>query len=376
MRNYRFDVAEKRTGSFPLFLAALIGAAFLGGMIAILTVQSLGLFEMGATANQVIENEEGKIFYDQDTTLVSAVSDKVAPAVVSVSNISTEYYLFDKQQEVEKGIGSGVIISEDGYIITNYHVIEGAEKIVTGLSDGSQVEAKVVGCDQRSDLAVLKIEKSGLSYLAFADSDQIKVGQLAIAIGNPGGSNFARSVTLGVVSGINRLVANGEGQQFRLIQTDAAINPGNSGGPLVNIRGELIGITSIKISASSFEGMGFAIPSNTVKDVAGQLISKGKVTRPALEVEILADVTQELALNNGLSIDYGVVVSPIAGGAAEKAGMKIYDIIIEINGNKIDNSYILQEEVFNKAVGETVKIKAIRSNKEVSFEVILSELID
>lgn len=376
MKYSRMSLSEESLSGFLLIIVMLIAAAFVGGMVSLIVAVNTGWLSRASEGQLPLTFKTAEPDYQNQDALVTAVWEKTAPAVVSISNISTQYYLFDRKQEVEQGIGSGAVISGDGYIVTNYHVIAGAEKIKAGLFDGRVMEAKIVGSDSRSDLAVLKIEGHNLDFLVFADSDQIKVGQTAIAIGNPGGNDFARSATLGIISGVDRQLANAEGQQFNLIQTDAAINPGNSGGPLVNIRGELIGINSIKIATQAFEGMGFAIPANLVREIAVSLINYGRVIRPALGVEILADVSDQIARENGLAVDYGVVVSPVGGGAAEKAGLKRYDIIIAINDTKIADSYILQEKIFSMAIGEKVRVRVIRANKEQVFEVRLEQLAD
>ena len=246
--------------------------------------------------------------------------------------------------------------------------------MIVSLADGRQVEAEIVGTDPRTDLAVIKINANNLTVARFGNSDDLRVGDLAIAIGNPGGAEFARSVTQGIISGLNRLLVTEEGLQFRLIQTDAAINPGNSGGALVDIKGRVVGINSIKIAREGFEGMGFAIPSNTVQDIVSDLIKYKKVIRPALGVYMIRDVDKELAEYNDLGVDYGVLVDPQPGGPSAEAGMKRYDIIIQIDGKKITNRFDLQNEVFDKKVGDTISVVVVRNGDKVELSVKLGEL--
>lgn len=196
-------------------------------------------------------------------SFISDIAEDVSPAVVSVQSIGP----LSNEDDAYLGSGSGVIFSRDGYIITNNHVIADAEQIAIRLSDGRQTVASLVDAFPESDLALLKIDLDKLPTAKLGDSDTVKVGDLAFAIGNPGGEQFARSLTMGVISGVERQLMMGDGNDYRLMQTDAAINPGNSGGPLVNYRGEVIGINSVKIVDADFEGMGFAIPINIVRDV-------------------------------------------------------------------------------------------------------------
>ncbi|MDR2713002.1 MAG: trypsin-like peptidase domain-containing protein [Clostridiales bacterium] len=313
---------------------------------------------------------------EEQATLITSIANKVGPAVVGITNFSSARDLFRGEQEIEQSAGSGVIISNDGYIITNDHVISGANRLMVSLADGRQVEADVIGTDPRSDLAVIKVAESNLTVAQFGDSDQLQVGELAVAIGNPGGNDFARSVTVGYLSGLNRQITTAEGQRLSLIQTDAAINPGNSGGALLNSKGQLIGINTIKIASSYFEGMGFAIPCNTARDIADSLIKNGKVIRPALGVSLLRDITPSLARYNNLVVDYGVMVMPAAGSPADRAGMMDNDIVIAVDDKKIESGSQLQDEIFSRRVGEEVNVTVVRKDENVVLTVILGELGD
>lgn len=209
------------------------------------------------------------IGYDYDTfAFIGKIAEKVSPAVVSVRSISSGGG--QEGEDLLLGTGSGVIFSADGYLITNYHVISGADKVLISLADGREAVADIIASYAESDLALLSIDLESLPLATLGDSDQVQVGNIVFAIGNPGGEQFARSLTMGVVSGLERDLRLSDGYGYKLLQTDAAINPGNSGGPLVDCYGRVIGINSIKIVDADFEGMGFAIPINTVRDVISQ----------------------------------------------------------------------------------------------------------
>ncbi len=314
-----------------------------------------------------------------------AVGKNVSPAVVFISNIqNVQSFMYNpwsfrqsggESVEAVASTGSGVIYSEDGYIITNNHVVEGAEKISVTLYDGNSYIAEVVGTDERTDLAVVKIDADEkLTAAKFGDSDKLVVGETAIAIGNPGGENFANSLTKGVISGLNRSVSTSSGSVLTVVQTDAAINPGNSGGALCNASGEVIGINTIKISMTGYEGMGFAIPSNDVLEICDELIANGKILRPALGVGIICDVTPQVAYYNKLSVDHGVLISPSNGSNAAKAGLQNYDIVIEVDGTEIESYTELQNIIFSHEIGDTVSLKVVRGEETLEFDVKLQQL--
>lgn len=288
---------------------------------------------------------------------VSEVAAMVSPSIVGITNLNGG--IMDQTRNGNSG--SGVILDQDGNIVTNYHVVQGAERLIVALADGSQKEARMIGADPRTDLALIKIEKSSeLKPASLGDSDGLQVGQQVVAIGNPLGLQFARSVTAGVVSGLNRLLTSEEGFASRLIQTDAAINPGNSGGALVDLNGRVVGINTVKIAAQGFEGMGFSIPSNQVRQVVQQLQSNGRVSRPILGIRILGELNANQASYYELPADHGVVVEPASGGPAARAGMVDYDIITAIDGQAVVNGSELQEKILAKRIGDTVKVSFMR----------------
>lgn len=304
--------------------------------------------------------------------IVNAV-EKATPSVVGISNYGVVFDIWGRSSLQERATGSGVIISSDGYIVTNYHVIENARELVVTLGSGEELPATVIGADPPTDLAVIKVDRSNLPAAELADSSKVRVGEPAIAIGNPLGLVFQQSVTVGVISARERSITI-QGQKFTFIQTDAAINDGNSGGALVNIKGKVVGINTAKIKVAGVEGMGFAIPSNMVREIISELISEGKVIRPWMGIYI-RNLTPLEAQRLGLTVDYGVLVADIeAGGPASKAGIKPMDVIIALEGKKVADSSELQDTLYQYKVGQTIKVTLIRDKQELTLDVTLEAL--
>lgn len=281
----------------------------------------------------------------------------------------------NQRPRVETGLGSGVIVSLDGSILTNHHVVEGADKITVLMSDNKSFDAKVVGSDQPSDLAVLKIEAQGLPFLTLGNSDGVRVGDIVLAIGNPLG--IGQTVTAGIISAKGRRTGLSDGSYEDFLQTDAPINRGNSGGALVNLAGELIGINSQILSPGGAGGgnigIGFSIPSNMAKSVFEQLLKDGKVHRGMLGISI-QNVTDDTAKALDLKELSGILVSNVKpGGAAEKAGVKRGDIITAINGEKLEDSNTLRNKVAGTAPGTAIKLTLLRDGKEVELTATLDE---
>jgi serine protease Do len=272
-----------------------------------------------------------------------------------------------------RSLGSGFLISPDGYIVTNSHVVRGATDINVTLWDGRTFKAKIVGVDDATDIAVLKIDATNLPYLKFGDSNELRVGDWVIAIGNPFG--LGHTVTVGVVSAKGRSLGITRYEDF--IQTDAAINPGNSGGPLINIKGEVVGINTAILNPSGMSvnaGIGFAIPSSLAKDIVPTLIAKGKVERAWIGVYI-QEVTPEIAKQLGLKEAKGALVSDVVPGSpADKVGIKRGDVIIEFDGKKVESWRQLPIMVSLSPVNKKAKLKIIRDGKELEFEVVLAKM--
>lgn len=319
-----------------------------------------------------------------DTAVYAA--NKVLPSIVGISveyNVNSLVSMFGRQPQTNtaKATGSGIIMSEDGYILTNNHIVatsssesyysvsEATKITVTLFNDETEYEAKIIGTDEQTDLAVIKIEKTGLSKADFADSDNIKVGEFAMAVGNPLG--MQSSITCGVVSAVNREVTDSDGKKFTLIQTDAAINSGNSGGALVNSEGKVIGINTLKLSGTGIEGMGFAIPINSTTDISSQLIQYSKVKRPYIGISGM-DLTENTAKANKLVV--GIYVKAVDDfSAGEKAGIKIGDVIIEADGKKITKMDELNEIKNSHQIGDEMKIKVNRDGQEKELTIVLGE---
>ena len=310
------------------------------------------------------------------SNLIEAIASKCINSVVGIRTTYSINQFFGSQQATSEG--SGVIYSSDGYIITNYHVIydtsssipsSASRTIEVYLNDSDNAyEAQVVGYNQSCDLAVLKIDATGLTPIEFADSDEIKVGETAVAIGSPGGIDFMNSVSSGVVSGINRSITLENIGTLTLIQTDAAINPGNSGGALVNSDGELIGINNVKIADSDYEGMGFAIPSNTVLQVVTNIIENKDTGLPYLGLQIYSTITSDMLEEEGYP--RGVVIAQVeAGGPCNGSGLQEYDIITEFNGNAIESYQDLDTYKNECSPGDNVELRIYRYSTQSYFTV-------
>lgn len=302
-------------------------------------------------------------------TPVVAAAKKVGPCVVGITNKRMARDFFNRLVDVS-GTGSGVIYKSDGYIVTNHHVIDGAKEILVQLADGRELPAKLLGSDSVTDLAVIKVDAKNLPAVTFADSDQILVGETAIAIGNPLGLEYRGTVTTGVVSALNRTVKIGD-SDVPLIQTDAAINPGNSGGALVNADGEVIGINSRKVAAGGIEGLGFSIPANIVKTTIKDLEKDGMVKRPFLGVVLMdKDMVEQnrwdLDLQGGILVYKVMPGSPIA-----KSGIKPMDVITKINGEKVTRASELRAKLFAHKVGDVVTLTVVYRGEEHQYKVTL-----
>ena len=323
-----------------------------------------------SVAQQTADNEAN--LSDARNTPVVRAAKLVGPTVVGITNKAVAHDWFNNPVETE-GVGSGVIFRKDGYIVTNNHVISGAKELIVSLPDGRSLKGKLIGADEMTDLAVVKVDAKDLPAASFGDSDKIVVGEPAIAIGNPMGLEFKGSVTSGVISALNRTLDISD-KRVKLLQTDAAINPGNSGGALVNADGEVIGINSAKVAANGVEGMGFAIPINTVQNIINEIMDKGYVARPYLGVSVF---DPETAGRYGyqLNIDKGVYIFQLTlNGPCGKAGLPRGDIILKIDGEETNSVSDLRGKIAEKKVGDTVKVTFDRNGKEQSADVVLEEM--
>ncbi len=309
--------------------------------------------------------------------VVAQVAALVDPAVVGITTrIVVQSFLRSYENEA---VGSGVIFDPQGYIVTNHHVVDGARDLTVTLAPGVEISAQLVGSDAVTDLAVIKVnplelpeEYQSLTVAQFGDSDAIQVGELAIAIGNPLGLQFQRSVTAGIISALNRDLQM-QGVQLKLIQTDAAINSGNSGGALVNKQGQVIGINQAKIKMEGVEGMGFAIPINTARPVIEQLIQTGRVVRPFLGVAINAEVSPQLNRTYNFGTDFGLHVESVSQNSpAALAGVRARDILTKLGNMELHTFNDLQRALFEYQVGDEVELVIVRERAERTLTVKLA----
>lgn len=386
-----FSSSKKSSNSFSKnvilpFFSGILGCSLVIGtcfgvptikekIIGTTNVQPAGTVATG-TGNYVSLSEFS------DTSVYAA--NKILPSIVGIEieySVNSIFSMFGNGQSTATASGSGIIISENGYILTNNHVVDSsstnsfyelsaANKVtVTLYNSDKKYEGKIVGQDSQTDLAVIKIEAEGLTAAEFADSDTIKVGEFAMAVGNPLG--LGSSTTTGIISAINRKITDSDGKTYTLIQTDAAINSGNSGGALVNSEGKVIGVNTMKVSSTGVEGMGFAIPINSTVDITDQLIQYNKVKRPYIGISGI-DLDEQTAKQNKLVV--GVYVKSIDDfSAAEKAGIKPGDVIVEAEGKTIKTMDELNEIKNKHSIGDELKLVVNRDGKRVDITVTLGE---
>ena len=367
-----------------LLLVILI--SFFSGLLGSLTVLQFNQKQGNGEQNSAAVTQTTSKNENSTTQAVDKVKDAVVSIITYSENsqggfVGTDDTDTDTDSNTEQinSEGSGVIYKKDGddaYIVTNTHVISGAKKVDIRLADGTKVPGEIVGSDTYSDIAVVKISSEKVTTVAeFGDSSQISVGETAIAIGSPLGSEYANTVTQGIVSSLNRHVSlkseDGQAISTNAIQTDTAINPGNSGGPLINIQGQVIGITSSKIASNggtSVEGLGFAIPANDVKNIIKQLEKDGKVTRPALGIHMVnltnlstADL-QKLKLPD--NVTSGVAVRSVQKNMPANGHLQQYDVITKVDDTKISSTTELQNALYNHSIGDEITVTYYRNGKE------------
>ena len=364
-------------------ISGIISGAIIGSIVSsVITVGTIGFMQKDRDTESAVTsfsytekypqaflmaNENGKTEISNEE-----IAKRVGPSIVGISSTTQTQSFFGVQTGTQSG--SGIIISDSGQIVTNYHVIDGGKNIKVKLTSGNEYDATLIGGDQKTDIAVLKIQANEELHVAtIGNSDELQVGERAIAIGNPLASELFGTVTVGVISGVNRTIVVGQ-REMNLIQTDAAISPGNSGGALINKYGEVIGINSVKLVADSAEGLGFAIPINEAVSIIKDLIDYGYVKgRPMVGVSV-REITKELAYYNNLLIDHGLyVMSVTEGSAAEAAGLQRGDIIIKLNGVNVDDSSAFNKERDKHKAGETIPITYVRGGYESTVNITLKE---
>lgn len=376
------------------FICGVLGAALTVGLcVNVPSIKQAFLEKLVVTDSSNKDNNSSEnSSTNLNTQLISlqgysdtavGVAKKVQPSIVAISVEYSVNSIFNRSSTTATAKGSGIIISEDGYILTNNHVvnstssssssfyeIEKANKVTVKLyNDDKEYEGKIVGTDSQTDLAVIKIDKDGLTAAELGDSDSVQVGEFAMTVGSPLGLD--NSVTAGIISAVNRDVTDSDGNKYTAIQTDAAINSGNSGGALVNSKGQVIGVNTLKLSGTGVEGVGFTIPINSTKSIYEQLIQYSKVKRPYIGVGGI-DLDEKTAKANNLVT--GVYIKTVEDfSAGEKAGLKIGDVIIEADGTKITTMDELNEIKNKKQIGDTIKLKVYRDGKEKTITVTLQE---
>ena len=384
-----FNKFSKTIGQLLLVILISFFSGLLGSLAVLQFNQKQGSGEQNSAAvTQTASKNENS---------TTQAVDKVKDAVVSIitysensqgSFVGTDDTDTDSNTEQINSEGSGVIYKKDGddaYLVTNTHVISGAKKVDIRLADGTKVPGEIVGSDTYSDIAVVKISSEKVSTVAeFGDSSQLSVGETAIAIGSPLGSEYANTVTQGIVSSLNRHVSlkseDGQAISTNAIQTDTAINPGNSGGPLINIQGQVIGITSSKIATNggtSVEGLGFAIPANDVKNIIKQLEKDGKVTRPALGIHMVnltnlstADL-QKLKLPD--NVTSGVVVRSVQTNMPANGHLQRFDVITKVDDKAISSTTELQSALYSHSIGDSMTVTYYRNGKEETTKIKLDK---
>ena len=350
----------------------------LTAIIACCLVLSIGCGIGGAyliartNPSSVIYQDTSKIVStgSQDSSTIKSVVEQCANSVVEIQTESVTNGSNPFQQYVSSGAGSGVILTQDGYIVTNHHVIEDANSITVHTRSGDEYNASLVGSDEQSDLAVLKIDATGLTPAVLGDSTTLEVGDLAIAIGNPLGE-LGGSVTSGIISALDREMTI-DGQTMTLLQTDAAVNPGNSGGGLFNANGDLIGIVNAKSSGENVEGIGFAIPISTATDIIDELIANGEVTsRPTLGVSLYNVEDEMTASQLGVDSTGVYIVQIVDGGAADNAGLRSGDRIVSVDGSEVSSASDVRAALNKHKIGESISITVERNGQTQDFDVAL-----
>lgn len=366
-------------------ILAVISAATAGSIIStVITLSAVGVIktdtapssfeDYSAVSAQVYKSDYALMADGTEKTVLSVeeISKRVGPSIVGITSTTKVQSYFGTQTGEQSG--SGIIIDGKGYIVTNYHVIENGSGIKVSLTSGNVYDAELVGGDEKTDIAVLKINADEeLRVAALGNSDEVEVGSLAVAIGNPLASELFGTVTAGVISGVNRTITVGQ-RDMNLIQTDAAISPGNSGGALINKYGEVIGINSVKLVDDAAEGLGFAIPMNEAVPIIKDLIEYGYVKgRPMIGISV-REITREIAYYNNLLSDYGLYIMGVTeGSGAEKAGLTRGDILIECEGKKITTMTELNAIRDKYKAGETISVTVLRENKELKVSITLTE---
>lgn len=355
--------------SISLVVIVAIICSILSSLLTVVVVNKTGILNgttnsvKGTSSQIVVSNEKG-------TNVYQAVSEKAKPSVVGITTTTLSSDNMFSMPTESTGVGTGIIVDSNGYILTNSHVIsDGQAKTVNVLfSDGSTIDGEVYWYDSQLDLAIVKVNKTGLTAAELGDSDKVQIGDISVAIGNPYGLDLAGTVTQGIISGLDRTIQTEKETMTGLMQTDASINPGNSGGPLLNEKGQVIGINSAKVSSA--EGIGFSIPINTAKPIIEQVIKSGNFEKVTLGIKGIDVTTFESSTGTDLAADEGVyIVEVVSDTPAQKSGIQAGDVIVKVGNDETPTMTDLNKVLYKYKSGQSTKVTVNRSGKEVTVDI-------
>ena len=355
----------RKRGIGLTILVCIITSILTSLLTIVFMKNSMGDTNKTSTKQEIVVNDSGK-----NQNVYHAVSDKAMPSVVGITTTTisrNNIYAIPTQSE---GVGTGVIVDSQGYILTNSHVVSDGQAVDVKVlfNDGSTTQGKVLWNDAKLDLAVVKVDKTGLTAADLGDSDKVRVGDIAIAIGNPLGLEFQKSVTQGIISGLDRTIQTEKETMTGLMQTDASINPGNSGGPLLNENGQVIGINSAKVSSA--EGIGFSIPINTAKPIIEQVIKSGNFEKVTLGIKGIDVTTFEASTGTDLATDEGVYIAEVVDNTpAQRAGIQAGDVIVKVGEDNTPTMTDLNKVLYKYKSGQSTKVTVNRGGKDITVDV-------
>jgi len=355
--------------SISLIVIVAIICSVLSSLLTVVIVNKTGILN-GTTSTSQGTSSKIVASSDKSTNVYQAVSEKAKPSVVGITTTTISSDNMFSMPTESTGVGTGIIVDSNGYILTNSHVVSDGQAVDVKVlfNDGSTTQGKVLWNDAKLDLAMVKVDKTGLTAAELGDSDQVRVGDIAIAIGNPLGLEFQKSVTQGIISGLDRTIQTEKETMTGLMQTDASINPGNSGGPLLNEKGQVIGINSAKVSSA--EGIGFSIPINTAKPIIEQVIKSGNFEKVTLGIKGIDVTTFESSTGTDLAADEGVyIVEVVSDTPAQKSGIQAGDVIVKVGNDETPTMTDLNKVLYKYKSGQSTKVTVNRSGKEVTVDI-------